>query len=149
MTLNWIETSHTSPLNIYSGEQQYTVFATHIDGSNDNTFKRAIAEIIEKAISVLHINISDNSRYLLFEWDQNTTTLTVVVTDDHKAQDSMYALSCQIQGFDSQSHAESAETPSEMIRYCLTNYLTTCSSFMHFSLVALYHDGSRNKTVLL
>ena len=56
--------------------------------------KLAIINCIDKAVKLLPKNIGDDSRYFLFEWNVVNSTLTIVVTDDSKENDSRHVVKC-------------------------------------------------------
>ena len=49
-----------------------------------------VNQCIEKAAYLLAENLTDESRYLMFEWQQDKKELTIVVTDDSKLNDSQH-----------------------------------------------------------
>ena len=132
MTTDWIEQS----------EDSQTCYRTSCDNVAGSALNGAIENIVEKAVSMLHLTINDDSLYLLFEWAPDNAELSVVVTDAEKRNDSDKALHCDFT-------AELPDDFSEQLRYGIRDYFTTCSSFNHYSLVAIYHDSDRSKTVLL
>ncbi|WP_054112562.1 hypothetical protein [Marinagarivorans algicola] len=105
--------------------------------------KLAIEQCIEKACSLLVSNIQNDSLYLLFEWFPDVATLSVVVTDSSKMQDAPYVIECQFTLSDNNADM------SEQIQYWIRDYLTTCASFMQYSLVAAFHSQGREHSVLL
>jgi len=85
---------------------------------------------------MLHLTIQDSSLYLLFEWNTDDTTLTIVVTDAEKKQDSNRIVRCAMVATDEEGAAETAEK----IQYWIRDYLTTCDGFFAYSLVAIFHS---------
>ena len=159
MTLIWQQTSTTTTLNNAAIDDNCLLFSATCHQQDDQAIASAIAETIEKAVSILHMNIVDDSQYLLFEWDTEKSTLSVVVTDQLKQTDSNHIVQCVMVALHAemdklknvspqQWQSKSAEI-SDQIRYTLSNYLTTCAGFFNFSLVAAYHEQSRKNTVLL
>lgn len=105
--------------------------------------KSAIEQCIEKACSLLASNIQDDSLYLLFEWFADTATLKVLVTDSSKTQDAPQVIRCQF------IRLENDAEIAERVQYWIRDYLTTCASFMQYSLVAAFHFQGREHCVLL
>jgi hypothetical protein len=125
----------------------------------DDELKIAVIETIDKANSLLLENIGDESRYLLFEWDINHSELTVVVTDDTKRTDSKHIVKCTmstlaknmdvLEAASKDNWESKTQEFAETVRDWIHNYLTTCGAFMQFSLIAIFHCDSRDKTRLL
>jgi len=107
-------------------------------GTEESGIRLALAECVEKSISLLHTNIKDESLYLLFEWCAASSVLGVVVTDSTKKIDSPQVVKC---GF--------SRLESEDLQYWLGDYFTTCESFMRYSLVAAFHSQTRAESALL
>lgn len=151
----------TNTLNSASGSTEANTekveFSTTLNDSSDSAIEAAIETSIEKAVSILSDNILDNSRYFLFEWDIKNSALNIVVTDDTKKQDSKLSVRCHMSAL--QDKITTLETPalkkestqanSDLVKYFVKDYLTTCGAFMQFSLVAVFHNSSREKTELL
>ena len=116
-----------------------------------------LASCIERAVTLLAVNINDDSLYLMFEWDAATSTLGVVVTDDSKSRDAKHRVICDMAGMNStvEQLAQSdqwkyrGESFADIVKHGLRDYLTTCTGFMRYSLVAVFHQGSRQQTELL
>lgn len=104
-------------------------------------------------------NIGIDSQYFMVEWDVDNATLTVVVTDDAKKNDSKHVVNCHMSTLDKKmnelaiSSKASWETQtaefSETVRDWVHNYLTTCGAFMRYSLIALFHCESRENAKIL
>lgn len=105
--------------------------------------KEALESCAAKAISLLKENIQDDSLYLLFEWNPDTSALTIVVTDASKQQDSPLSVGAH---FD---QLEKTEATQELIRFLLSDYLASCSAFFRYSLVAIFHSSTRTNSHLL
>jgi len=157
--LEWKEHKLAPP----SGEsikQSDTELIEYIAMLNEHSVKSlelAVQESIEKAVSFLPDNVVDESRYFLFEWDIEYSTLTIVVTDDTKKNDANFVVKCRMSALNEEinnikSDQEKEEKKfeySDFIKYEIKDYLTTCSSFMQFSLVAVFHNKTRDKIELL
>ncbi len=157
--LNWEKCSpEINPFNAAIGESgEPIVYLSNSDDSNDASLQRAVQESIDKAISLFADNILDNSRYFICEWDVVYSTLTIVVTDDSKLLDSKYIVKCLMVALDDEVNCINSDPDgnvktkeyAENIKYWISNYLTTNSDFMKYSLIALFHCESRDKTELL
>ncbi|WP_226662113.1 hypothetical protein [Microbulbifer aggregans] len=151
MTLAWIENK--------SAETEQVIHSSTFEGTSDHDVQQAIDACIEKACTLLHQNIQDDSRFLLFEWDTTNAILTIVVTDDSKQQDSRDVVKCHFTLLDQKTITESASQDktqqprvdelAENILYWIKDYLTTCAPFLRYSLIAAFHQGSRATCTLL
>jgi hypothetical protein len=134
MHLDWIITKST----------QTTQHLHQAKSSDTEHIQHSIGACIEKAITLLPNNINDDSLYFLVEWCSNSSTLSVVVTDDSKQKESPEVTSC--------SYSMINEGPAESIervKYWVRDYLTTSAGFIQFSLVAVFGLGDRDKMELL
>lgn len=113
--------------------------------NNDTALRKAIEDAAEKAISLLNKNIQDDSLYLMFEWNPAEHYLQIVVCNAQKTNDAPQQVRTYLQ--DTSSHTP--EELKEQIHYWLHDYLTTCTAFFRYSLVAVFHTGDRNRTELL
>lgn len=123
-----------------------------ITDPNEYQVKIAIEKSADKAIGLLKDTIQDDSLYLLFEWDINTASLTVVVTDASKTHDSTESIRCICSGVQSKfSQADETQRLeyADTIKFWLHDYLTTCTAFFSYSLVAIFHSSTRKNTELL
>ena len=135
MSLEWKVASNSS------------THVTHIsvcEDSHELAIKQAMEESVEKAISLLANNIRDDSLYFLIEWHSDTSTVKITVTDDSKTKVSAETVSCQCHIDDSHSSAYALS-----IQDWVKDYLTTSSSFIRFSLVAVFRLGSQGQSILL
>jgi hypothetical protein len=159
MKLNWVEDKSTLDTSADAQGVEQVVHSASIEEASEAGLKVAVIDSIDKANSLLSDNIGDDSRYLLCEWDVNNSTLTVVVTDDDKKNDSRQVVKCTMS-----SHAKNmkaleisskdewevkTQEVADFVRESIHNYLTTCREFMLFSLIAIFHCESRDKTRLL
>lgn len=151
---DWKE--QTVSANLHSKQDQIE-YSTSLNGYSDEEIKMALKATIEKAVTCLPKNIEDNSRYFLFEWQTESSSLTIVVTDDTKKNDSLYRVTCKMTALNhtlskrelASSTEDKIEAYSDFVKYFVKDYLTTCSSFMQFSLVAIFHNKHRDQTQLL
>ena len=124
--------------------------------TDDTSLRLAIEACAEKAIKLLKENIRDDSLYLLFEWNLEISTLTIVVTDADKKSDAAQTVTCIFSGLhtglkqlNSTDHEWQVADHIESIKFWLHDYLTTCTAFFQYSLVAIFHSSTRNDTELL
>ena len=134
--LNWQMDSSTN--------NQSAIISAALENNQRELVHLAIKNTVDKAVSLLKDNIKDNSRYFLCEWEPLINCLTIVVTDDSKTVDGYTAVKLTL----SASPKDSEELTDD-VRHWIHNYLTTHAGFMQFSLIAIFHSNSRNKTVLL
>jgi len=157
--LNWKENtliSHASNAVIRDENEQIECSATFNERS-EKLVAIAVHECIEKDVSFLSENVVDESRYFLFEWDITHSALSIVVTDDTKKNDAKFVVKCcmaalkeDIKNIESDLAQKAKELEySDFIKYEIKDYLTTCSSFMQFSLVAVFHNKTRERIELL
>ena len=154
--LDW-QTSQTESIHPSGTNSRNITHSTVSNTSLTNGFESVINRCIDKATSLLSENITDDSRYFLFEWDKSKQALSIVVTDDSKTKDSIHIVSCQftnpLSGANDEIFKSKAEAIpeyfSERLRECIHNYMTTCHDFMQYSLIAVYHDSDRNNTRLV
>lgn len=127
----------------------YTAVVTD---KTDYQVKSAIEKSADKAISLLKNNIQDDSLYLLFEWNTNASSLNIVVTDSSKTNDSNESVNCVFSGIkDEFANADEAQqlAYADTVKFWLHDYLTTCTAFFSYSLVAIFHSSTRKHTELL
>lgn len=140
--LNWT-TNQTGSRTIHS----LSIFET-----SEKVVRQLIEASTDKAIHLLKKNIQDNSLYLLFEWDLNEAKLNIIVTDASKTQDAPESICCVFSSLAIELARESEEQRlnyTESVKFWLHDYLTTCTAFFSYSLVAIFHSSSRNNTELL
>jgi hypothetical protein len=139
MYLDWQENHSASD---QAAADDRIVYLAQCDGDTDETLRNAIRDSIEKAVSLLHLTIRDDSLYLLFEWDKREACLDIVVTDAQKQQDSDRIVRCCMSATEDNCSDETAEK----IQFWIRDYLTTCDGFFAYSLVAVFHSHSRNSS---
>lgn len=160
MDMNWIENDTANPYGATVGDDaEYTIHYSVFDGVSDSEVQLAINACTDKACELLEKNIREDSRYLLFGWDLSSSTLTIVVTDDGKEQDSQGIVKCQFAGIDQKFNSNEATAESDRgarareladdVQYWIKDYLTTCAPFLRYSLIAAFHRGSRANCTLL
>lgn len=150
-SLAWIETAAVEQ------GAEYALHRSVVTNPEHWAIEAILASCVERAVSLLAINIGDDSLYLMFEWAAATSTLTIVVTDDSKCRDAKHRLVCDMSAMDetilqlseSSQWKYQGESFADIVKHGLRDYLTTCTGFMRYSLVAVFHQGSRQQTELL
>ena len=112
--------------------------------ANEAAIKGVINGSIERAIDCLHENIQDDSLYFLVEWDEATSSLTIIVTDDSKQKESPHKVVSNFEHVIKDSNVD-----IDKIQYWVRDFLTTSTGFIRFSLVAIFSRGDRNNTLLM
>ena len=133
MTLEWNEQAQQE------GAVLYTLSCA---GNDEDAIKAGVEAALEKAVSLLDRNVRDDSRYLLCEWDADAARLQVVVSDDSKTKDAPEAVECCFEPFD-------AALDVALLQFLIRDYLTTCTAFLGWSLLAAFHEGDRQRSRLL
>ena len=148
MTLSWIESkTETAPDAVVGEREQYILHKTVSTEITESLMQQAVNATILKAAQLMGDNIEDNSLYLLCDWDMASSTLTLVVTDDSKQKDSVHVVKCE---FNALNLAEEKQDDfASLVSYWISDYLTTSSEFMQFSLVAGFTRNARAKVELL
>ncbi len=120
------------------------------------SLKDALETCAAKAISLLDENIQDESLYLLFEWNTTRADLTIVVTDGRKQQDAdikvcthFVQLQQELQSLPENEQQEKISATNELVKFLLSDYLASCSTFFRYSLVAIFHSSTRDNSQLL
>jgi hypothetical protein len=126
----------------------HVLHTASVSETDDQYIRRAIETCTDKAVSLLKNNIQDDSLYLLFEWDIGTSTLTIVTTDATKTHDAPEIIKCNFTEVADKLDKAAADY-ADSIKFWLHDYLTTCTAFFHYSLVAIFHSSTRNNTELL
>ncbi|WP_101756768.1 hypothetical protein [Oceanicoccus sp. KOV_DT_Chl] len=103
--------------------------------------QQAVNDSIEKAVEIVPLNISDESMYMIFEWNAQRGLLSIALTDEAKSNDSQRTVRCELPAM--------VAIDRETMRFWIRDYLTTCDGFMHFSLIAVFHTGDRTAVDLL
>jgi len=158
MKLNWEEQKNSKPAGS-TAATTCTVYHAECSNSANKSVVSAIDQCIDKALDLLSINVVDESRYLMFEWDKAHSTLTIAVTDHTKANDSEHVVRCIMSGLYKEMQSIRDLSPSDCdekmnaysfdVKYSINNYLTTCSEFLRYSLIAAFHSDSRDKSILV
>ncbi|MBN8431875.1 hypothetical protein JF535_13550 [Microbulbifer salipaludis] len=143
MKLNWeIDKDRALTGAAKQNDREHSIHHSTVVGASEQDIQLAIDASVEKACELLENNIQDDSRYLLFGWDSEVSTLTIVVTDDDKRHDSRDVVQCHL--------VTGGQQPDpEDIQFWIKDYLTTCAPFLRYSLIAAFHRGSRATCTLL
>lgn len=140
--LDWTRSQHENNI----------ILNTMTDASSDHEICRAVEDAAERAIEELHDNIQDASLYLLFEWCFDNAELKIAVTDVSKSKDSPISYCCKftnlLKRLESAS-TEELEQFAETLKFWLHDYLSSCTPFLKYSLVAIFHQSTREHTELL
>ena len=138
--LNW---TTTEALNT-------TVHSTSELDIDESKICRTIEACADKAIGLLKTNIQDDSLYVLFEWNEELAQLKIVVTDATKQNDAQESVCCTFPSWGLEPiKQEQRAAYTESIKFWLHDYLTTCTAFFSYSLVAIFHSSTRDNTELL
>lgn len=138
--LNWTTTEILNTTN-------HSTFELDTDEKN---LRHTFEACTEKAISLLQHNIQDDSLYVLFEWNEESATLSIVVTDATKKNDAQQSVCCTFPNLAlNLASTEQRTAYTDTIKFWLHDYLTTCTAFFSYSLVAIFHSSTRNNTELL
>lgn len=153
MSLNWNLSEGKNPFA--PEEQGATACRFHHAESpacEDEAVKNDMEEALEKAMALLNANVKNESRYFLVEWDRENAVLRLAVTNDRKAQDAADVVTCRFMMLHQRLQTEdepAVDACSDKVNFYAKDYLSTCTGFMDYSLVAMYTDGSRNDVRML
>jgi hypothetical protein len=114
----------------------------------DTVVQSFINDSIDRAIAIIPQSMHEDARYLLFNWDPYTASLTAVTTDDDKSRDAPESIQLDISAWLASTDSVTA-VQTETLHFWIRDYLTTCAEFLHYSLIAVYCEGDRSKTRLL
>lgn len=127
-----------------------TVHITSAFEIAESKLRDAVEACTDKAISLLNNNIQNDSLYLLFEWNIELAKLTILVTDAAKSHDAPESVCCTFPNLALALTSQDQRTKhTEFIKFWLHDYLTTCTAFFSYSLVAIFHHSNRNNSELL
>lgn len=138
--LNWTTTEKLNTL----------IHSTSELDIDESKICKTIEACADKAIGLLKNNIQDDSLYLLFEWNEELAQLKIVLTDAAKKNDSQESVYCTFPNLALDLvNEEQRAANTDSIKFWLHDYLTTCTAFFSYSLVAIFHSSTRNNTELL
>lgn len=130
-------------------QQDDRIYSAQSAAATPADVKQALEACAAKAISLLDHSIQDDSLYLLFEWDGDTSELEIVVTDASKRRDSTIRLHISFVALANNPGLGTKEELAESIHFWLKDYLASCSDFFAYSLVAIFHSSTRDNSQLL
>jgi hypothetical protein len=150
-SLPWSETVRAEQ------NEEYILHHAAVDTPDNWTIEAILASCVERAVGLLDMNIDDDSLYLMFEWNNENSSLAIVVCDDTKSRDAKHRVLCDMSAMnetikqltESDQWKYQGESFADIVKHALHDYLTTCTGFMRYSLVAVFHQGSRQQTELL
>jgi hypothetical protein len=144
--LNWSELPAGSATN----------YLSVVDSANDDELKASVEACALKAIQLIESHITDDSLYLMFEWNKEDCTLHAVLTDATKSQDAPNSVTLKLKAlsnlenkFAGNEKDQFMEEQAEKIIFWLHDYFSTSTEFFRYSLVAIFHSSTRNNTRLL
>ncbi len=127
-----------------------TIHSTSELDIDESKICKTIEACADKVIGLLKTNIQDDSLYLLFEWNEELAQLKIVVTDAAKKNDAQESVCCTFSNLAlSLLNQEQRAAYTDIIKFWLHDYLTTCTAFFSYSLVAIFHCSTRDNTELL
>jgi len=130
--------------------QNQTLHTLTIPETTELKIRKTIEACTDKAVSLLKNNIQDDSLYLLFEWNSNNASLNILVTDATKNHDAPEIICCRFPALATElNNQEESGDYTELVKFWLHDYLTTCTAFFSYSLVAIFHSSTRSNTELL
>lgn len=135
----------SSSLWQHQSTDQSELYHRRFSGGDQTSLKQAVEACATKAVELLHRNIQDESLFLLFEWNAATAQLRAVVTDTDKKIDSPCVVLAEFGDLLQPATADIATN----IQFLLSDFLASYSPFFRYSLVAMFHSGSRAATTLL
>lgn len=146
--LPWQTQSHHNAKDAYGNTTEGVVYSYRCEYSEDKDIRQVINQTIDKAVSLFPNNVWDQSRYVIFEWDKENKRLGIVVSDDDKTTDSPDSVHCEITAYQTAADQD-PQSQADNIQYWIRDHLTTCTEFFRYSLIAVFHSHSRDKTSLL
>lgn len=116
---------------------------------NEKQLSKQIELSVEKAINALDSIVTDDSRYLVFQWTASVGKLEIGLANyDNKHEFSLV----QEDSYSELAFAfgsANAQEIEELLRFWLTDYLSSCGGFFRYALIALFHTGDASKSRLL
>ncbi|GAA0787005.1 hypothetical protein [Marinobacterium sediminicola] len=153
MSLNWELSEGKHPFVVgRKGAEACRFHCAESVAVEDNAVKDDLEETLAQAITFLNANVKNESLFFMVEWDAASSTLTLSVTDAQKEQDAADVVTCRFAELQQQLEAEgeaALDVVSSKIAFWAKDFLSTCTPFMNYSLVAVYTDGDRDKAGLL
>jgi hypothetical protein len=126
---------------LVNGQCQHTLV---FQGDNSQ-IKDGLIACADKAFSMFDESVLDTSMFCIFEWCAESKSFSIVVTDSTKQEETKNKVSVVIAGENVVFDAGFVDDVQAVIR----DYLTTCLPFLQYSLIAVFSEGDRARTVML
>ena len=107
--------------------------------TNEPEIKSFVLSAADFALAKLGESIEDDSMYCLFQWDEETSLLTIQVTDASKEKEGKHVIQVHLSMFEQANIEDKTET----LKFWLRDHLTTSADFLKFSLVAGFTRNAR------
>ena len=146
--LAWQTQSHHNAKDAYGNTTEGVIYSYRCEHNDDTAIRQVINQTIDKAVSLFPNNVWDQSRYMIFKWDSNNKLLAIVIADDSKTIESPDSVKCEITAYQ-RAAAQQVSQQNDNIQYWIRDYLTTCTGFFSYSLIAIFYDQCGDKTSLL
>ncbi|MBV0934713.1 hypothetical protein [Marinobacterium weihaiense] len=143
MSLNWNTREHNNPFDPDDAAQAGCCFHyAESQAVDDAALKQDVEACLALSMSQLNANVKNESLFYMVEWQPETAVLRLSVTDGQKANDARDVVCCRFV-------AVGGQDLSDRMSFWAKDYLSTCTGFMDFSLVALFTDSTRARTQIL
>lgn len=116
---------------------------------NERALSVELDKLTSNAIDEIAQYVSDDSRYLMFVWDASEGNLQIGLSDHDSKEKYRLLVEKRWEKLAFQEGSNSALETEELIRFCLTDYLSSCNGFLRYALIALFHTGDAAKSRLL
>ncbi|ARN72766.1 hypothetical protein [Oceanicoccus sagamiensis] len=147
--LPWQTQTYSGAKDAHGNATEGVIYSYRCEDNEDVAIRKVINQSIDKAVSLFHRNVWDQSRYVIFGWDRESKVLSIAVSDDSKTVDSPDTVQCEIAHYLTSGQGQDLDQQADNIQYWIRDHLTTCGEFFSYSLIAVFHRQSRDKTVLL
>lgn len=135
MKLEWSE----------SQRDEFLLVSACVEASGEPDLQASVEAAVARGVELMPRTVVDASRYFMCEWRAQHSLLRIQVTDETKNIDSPIRVELSLPGFQERSESQS----SELVKFWITDYLSTCTDFLRFAVIALFHTGDRTRGVLL
>lgn len=119
-----------------------THFISQCDSDDAKVLQTFVDDCVAKAAALLNNNLTDDGRYLLFDWSPEDKRLLIVLADEQKQTIGKDQVSCSLPNFDKQCQEED-------LRFWLKDFLGVCTDFLAYSLLAVFRHHNSKHTHLL
>ncbi|MCG8315408.1 MAG: hypothetical protein MI976_19535 [Pseudomonadales bacterium] len=113
--------------------------------NDEVSLTKAVEDSIASAVSLIPENLpalGDEARYFMIELDLEQRQARILLTSDDKKTDGPKVVKLAL------PHGEPTQLEATL-KFAAKDYLTTCSEFLNYALLAVIHSGDRSKTQLL